>query len=182
MSKILIKLVDEAIIPSLLLVLARIGGLFLSTVIFNLEFSLSKVEERLFPYKLIFESIDDANLANNVSNIFMMIAAAAGFAYAVYKLNAYHEKRISPTRLLDLADKGMLAYIETSFGAYSKALVWLIFMWISAILATYSSSGQMTHVGIAAAGLILSALSTLILVKNLELDYTENTDQIKKEN
>ena len=180
MSKTLVKLVDEAIIPALLLVLARIGGLTLSILIFGLNFNISELDNKLIPYGLIFQSTYDATLASSISSLLMIAVTATGFGYMIYKVSAFQDKRISPKKLLRLADRNLLSLIESSLSIYLKSLVWLIFMWITSILVITSASRQLTYIWIAVASTIISIIATLFLVKNIEMDYTESEAKIQK--
>lgn len=176
MSKTLIKLIDEAILPSLLLVLAKISGLYLSAVMLDLQFEILKSDgTSLSPISITFQSESDLMIANSLSNTAMCLIATSGFIYVLYKISGFQDRRITPTKLIQLADRGLLSLIESSYNVYLKAFVWIVFLWISVILATVSVFAQEAHVWSAVLALIIGVTCTLILVKNIEIDYTKSS-------
>ena len=178
MSKTLIRLIDEAIIPSLLLALAKIGGLYLSAVIFQLQFDIVKSEKTtLAPFAITFQTTKDLMLANSLSNTAMLLIAAFGSLYVLYKISGFQDRRITPQKLIQLADRGLLSLIEPSYNVYLKAFVWIIFLWISVILATVCVFAQEASLWSAVLALIIGVICTLLLVKNVEIDYTKSGTQ-----
>lgn len=174
MRGILLKLIDESIIPSLALVLAKIGGLLLSVVIFNLDLNVNQISNGLIPIALTFGTAEELMISNTLSNSLMLAVSLAGFGYVQYKISYFQDKRISPTKLISLADKDLLKLTESSRNIYAKALVWTIFLWISIILTVISVFLKESYLWIAPVALIAGIFCTLILVKNIEIDYIKS--------
>lgn len=175
MSKTLIKIVDESILPSLLLVITKIGGLALSIIIFDLSYEIEKMNDgKIIPYLLTFKTTSELMTANSFSNTLMMIVPIIGFLISIYKINHFQDKRLTPQKIIKIADKDLLKLIESSESVYAKAFVWIAFLWLSVILSTINVVNQEAHIWTAAVGISIGLFSTLYLVKNLEIDYTEN--------
>lgn len=171
MRGILIKLIDESIIPSLALVLAKVGGLLLSVAIFNLELNVSQISNGLVPVELTFDTVTDLMISNTFSNLLMLAVSITGFGYVQYKVSNFQDKRISPSKLISLADKELLKLTESSRNIYAKALVWTIFLWISVILTVISVFLKESYIWAAPVSLIAGIFCTLVLAKNIEIDY-----------
>ena len=173
MSKTLTKLVDEAIVPSLTLVLSKIGGMFLAVTIFGLEYDINNIENgKIIPYEISFKSLNDLFTVNTFSNLLMLIVPVIGFNIVLYKINHFQDTRLTPQKIIQIADKDRLASIESSKSIYTKAIVWIAFLWIAVILTTINVAKAESHIWTAVIAVGLGIISTLILVKNLEIDYT----------
>ncbi len=173
MSKTLIKLVDESIIPSLALVLSKVGGMVLAVILFGLKYEINQVENgKIIPYEITFQSLNDLLTVNTFSNLLMLIVPVIGFNYVLYKLNHFQDSRITPQKLIQIADKDRLSSIESSLSIYTKAIVWLAFLWLAIILTTVNAAKAESHIWTAIIAVGFGIISTLVLVKNLEIDYT----------
>jgi hypothetical protein len=175
MSKMLIKIVDESIVPSLALVFSKIGGIMIGIIIFDLDFEIVKtINSNVFPYELRFNSFNGLISVNTLSNILMLIVPLIGFYISIYKMNNFQDSRLTPSKIIKIADKDRLSSIEKSEDVYIKAIVWLCYSWLAIILTTISVLKVESHVWTAVLSVIFGIISTLILVKNLEIDYTKN--------
>ena len=89
-------------------------------------------------------------------------------------MNNFQDSRLTPSKIIKIADKDRLSSIEKSEDVYIKAIVWLCYSWLAIILTTISVLKVESHVWTAVLSVIFGIISTLILVKNLEIDYTKN--------
>src|SRR3990167_9739901 len=95
-AKSLIKLIDEAILPALLLILAKGIGLFVTVLFFNLPFTLEyrSIFGLLPSYR--FATLQGYTTAENYSNLVMFAAVAAGAIIVILKAHFLPESPISP--------------------------------------------------------------------------------------
>lgn len=174
MSKTLIKLVDESILPSLLIVLSKVGGLALAVMIFNLEYEFNKATGgQIFPYELVFKTTNDLSIANSFSNILMILVPAIGFNFVLYKIRNFQDKRMTPKKIIKIADKDLLTLIETSRSVYLKAFIWIAFLWITIILAVITVAKAQAYIWTSVIAIGVGIISTLVLIKNWELDFSD---------
>lgn len=136
-SKTLVKLIDEAIIPAIVLVVAKILGVLLVSRIKNLVFEIS-FKSRFLPLPtLVFSSYQDYVTVNSYSNLIMLIVISLGLIWILLKANLFHNTHISPRLSAHLARLRLSHLIPTTFEAYHQALVWYGFAWFTMILMAF---------------------------------------------
>src|SRR3989344_3561093 len=155
-SKSLIKLIDEAIVPAVLLILVKGIGLFATVVFLNLQFTLEyRSIFGLLP-SFRFATLQAYITAENYSNLAMFAAVAAGANTVILKAHFLHE---SHNHL------------------YHQATIWLVFLWLTFGFLTLSSIAKITYPQITiAAFLIVANLSwvfALDIEKEIELSRSQ---------
>lgn len=176
-AKSLTKLVDEAIIPALLLIIAKLVGLFLASFLLNLKF---EVENQSFLG--IFPSIGygDINayiLAENYSNLAMFIVAVLGTLYILIKAHFLHDSHVKPKLQLTLAKKNLEWLITSSYNLYHQALIWLIFLWLTVGFLVLSTALKITYLQISVAAFVIAANLTWVFVLDLEREIAINQNK-----
>lgn len=136
-SKSLVKLIDEAIIPAITLVVAKVLGVLLVSRIKGLIFEVS-FKSRLLPLPtLVFSSYQDYITVNSHSNLIMLGVMSLGLIWILLKANLLHDTHISPKLAAHLARLRLSHLISTTFEAYHQALVWYGFAWFTTILMVF---------------------------------------------
>jgi hypothetical protein len=136
-SKTLVKLIDEAIVPALVLVVAKILGVLLVARFKDLVFEVS-FKNRFLPLPtLVFSSYQDYVTVNSHSNLVMLGVVSLGLVWILLKANLLHASHISPKMAARLAQLRLSRLVSTTFEAYHQALVWYGFAWFTTILMAF---------------------------------------------
>ena len=167
-TKSIIKLIDEAILPALLLILAKGIGLFLTVLFFNLPFTLEYRSIFGILPSLRFATLQGYTTAENYSNLVMFAAVAAGAIIVILKAHFLHESHISPKLHARLLRFNLEKLVQSSYHLYHQAAVWLIFLWLSVGFLTLSSIAKITYPQITLAALLIAANLSWVFAVDVE--------------
>ncbi|HLC93640.1 MAG TPA: hypothetical protein VJG85_01345 [Patescibacteria group bacterium] len=168
-SRILIKLIDQSIIPAVLLVAARIASLALVANYFNIKFNIGS-------NGFLYANENDYVLVNSYSLFFMVILLSIGLFYILLKSLIFHDTHIAPHMTARLFSLNLSSVIQNSFEIYSQASVWLSYLFL--ILLT---SGIMAFYGILFGWVFYTALTLTVLATVLFVFDMENELDLNKE-
>ena len=167
-SKSLIKLIDEAIVPALLLILAKGIGLFATVVFFNLPFTLEyRSIFGLLP-SFRFATLQAYITAENYSNLAMFAAVAAGTIIVILKAHFLHESHIHPRLHAKLLGLNLERLVQSSYHLYHQAAIWLIFLWLTVGFLVISSIAEITYTQITLAAFLVSANLSWVFALDIE--------------
>ena len=114
LSKSVIKLIDEAIIPALALIFGKMAGLALAIVVLNLPFTIEAGQVlRILP-SVHFANLADYILAENYSNLTMFVAATLGTIFVIIRAHFFHSSHIHPNLHAKLVDLNLESLIAPS--------------------------------------------------------------------
>ena len=168
MAKSLIKLIDEAIVPALLLILAKGIGLFATVIFFNLPFTLEyRSIFGLLP-SFRFATLQGYTTAENYSNLAMFAAVAAGAVIVVLKAHYLHESHISPRLHARLIALNLERLVQSSYHLYHQAGIWLVFLWLTFGFLTLSSVAKITYPQITIAAFLVTANLSWVFALDIE--------------
>lgn len=141
-SKTLVKLIDEAIVPALIIVAAKAFGVFFVARVFGLPFEI-KTKTQILPLPTVsFDSLTDYVIANSYSNLIMFLMVVAGLIWVLVKAHHFHASHISPKLAARLTQLRLSGLISQTLDVYHQALVWLLFLWFTvALLGFYAYLG-----------------------------------------
>ncbi|KKR86029.1 MAG: hypothetical protein UU34_C0023G0009 [Candidatus Curtissbacteria bacterium GW2011_GWA1_41_11] len=167
-SKSLIKLIDEAIVPAVLLILVKGIGLFATVVFFNLPFTLEyRSIFGLLP-SFRFATLQGYITAENYSNLAMFAAVTAGAIIVILKAHFLHESHIHPKLHARLIALNLERLVQSSYHLYHQAAIWLIFLWLTFGFLTLSSVAKITYPQITIAAFLVVANLSWIFALDLE--------------
>src|SRR3989344_6508056 len=130
-SKSIIKLIDEAIIPVLILIVAKMVSLFAVSLAFNLPFEIKAQGFLNILPVVIFKNIADYTVAENYSNLAMLIVASLGTLFVLVRAHFFHASHIHPKLHARLVRLNLESLIAPSYHLYHQAAIWLIFLWLT---------------------------------------------------
>ncbi|MBI4037702.1 hypothetical protein HY382_01490 [Candidatus Curtissbacteria bacterium] len=166
--KTVIKLIDEAIIPAILLISAKIFGLIGASLIFGLPFSIHGRKILAILPSVQFANFQDYIVAENYSNLAMFIAAAAGTMYILVKAHFFHESHIHPKLQAKLAKLNLESLITPSYHLYHQAAIWLTFLWLTVAFMFISSILKITYPQITIIAFIVAANFSWVFAIDVE--------------
>jgi len=167
-SKTLVKLIDEAIIPALVLVVAKIFGvLFISQIkglVYEIEFRIP-----FLPLPtLSFYSYQDYVTANSYSSLIMLFAVSLGLLRILLKTNILHESHISPKLSAQLARFHLSSLVSTTIDSYREAFVWFGFAWFVVFLLAFYAYMNLVYRSFALIGFLVILNLTWFFVFDVE--------------
>ena len=177
-SKSLIKLIDEAILPALLLILAKGVGLFATIVFFNLPFTLEyRSIFGLLP-SFRFATLQGYITAENYSNLAMFCVVAAGAIVVILKAHFLHESHISPRLHARLISLNLERLAQSSYHLYHQAAIWLVFLWLTFGFLTLSSIAKITYPQITIVAFLISANLSWVFALDLEKENELSREKV----
>jgi hypothetical protein len=168
-SKILVKLIDQSIIPAITLIAARIISVVLVANYFGVEYSFG-VDG--------FTYYDPASyiLVNSYSMFFMIVVLAVGVSYILLKSLIFHETHIAPKLTAHLFSLKLSSFIQASYDLYSQGAVWLSYLYLMTLVTGLMSFFGLIYAWVFFVSLALTIASTILLIFDIE-----NEIDLKKE-
>lgn len=176
LSRSLLTLVDEAIIPALIIFGAKLIGLVAANFWYDLSWDVGGGQSSLFPL-LIYRSEEAFLRANTLSNIFVLGVILLGFLWVLIRAHAFHGSHISPKLSVSLVQKQLTGLVVHSWELYHQAVIWLAYMWLSLILFTIQAIYGVSEWWLSVAGLIVALLFSWLLIVDVEKEISIRREQ-----
>lgn len=156
-SKNIIKLIDEAIIPAVALIVAKTLSLFLVSTIFKLDFVIE--QGGIFKILPTVRFLDPQSyiMAENYSNLTMLFVASFGTILVIVRAHFFHQTHIHPYLHAKLVSINLESLIAPSYNLYHQAAVWLTYLWLVVAFLTVSSVFGVTFPQITIIAFIIAA-------------------------
>lgn len=173
-SKNITKLIDESIIPALGLIVAKTLGLFLATYFFDLKFTIQEgAIIKLLP-AIHFSDLQSYILAENYSNLAMLIFAGLGTLTIIIRAHYFHESHIPPKLHAAIVRLNLETLIAPTYHLYHQATIWLSYLWLVVAFLIVSSVLGITFMQISAIGFIIAANFSWIFALDVEKEIEIN--------
>jgi hypothetical protein len=172
-SKILLKLVDQAIVPALVLFATRIISLFVFASIFNAEFSVNK-------YGVTFVNPGDYIKVNSYSLLTMVVVLVVALLHNLLKAYYFHNTHITPSLTAKLFTMKLSSLIQSSMDLYSEGVIWLSYAYLMTGVTGLMAMYNFSYVWVFYTSIVFSLLSTVLFVVDIEKELVESK-KIKQE-
>lgn len=172
-SKILIKLIDQAVVPAILLLVTRVVSMLFFANLFNVSY-------RVDATGFVFENQSDYIMVNTYSLLTMLVVLAIGILYIIVKSYAFHDTHITPTLTAKLFSLRLSSFIQTSFDIYSQGAVWLSYVFLMFFIISLLSFFGLVYSWLFFVALIISLGSTVAFVFDVEQEM-KNENQLVDE-
>jgi len=156
-SKSLSTLIDEAILPALLLILAKFGGVVIVTLIIGSSWQLKFSSALPFLPSVSYPNYQSYLVSNSYSNLLMYLVLVLGCSFVLVKAHFFHSSHISPTLHARLANLRLSSLVSDTFSLYHQGTIWLLFLWLATVLILIQAFLELSYAWIA----IVSFLITL---------------------
>ena len=167
-TKSLVKLIDEAIIPAVALIFGKMAGLFLAIYFLELPFTIKSGEILWVLPSVHFQNLTDYIVAENYSNLEMFVIASCGTIFVLVRAHFFHESHIHPRLHAKLVSLNLEGLIAPTYHLYHQAMIWLIFLWLSVGFLTISSIFKITYPQIAIIAFVIAANFSWVLAVDIE--------------
>ncbi|MBU0535172.1 MAG: hypothetical protein ABIJ82_02600 [Patescibacteria group bacterium] len=161
LSKVLVKLIDRAIVPAILLLATRVVSIVLISRYLGLPVKISKSG-------FVFESYADFVKVNSYSTLAMIVILILGLIYILLKSLAFHDSHIKPSLSAKVFSLKIQHLIQGSFHLYSEAAIWLSYAYLLLLFSGIMLVSKLLYnwVFYMAAGVTL--VSTILFILDVE--------------
>src|SRR3990170_2804131 len=177
-TKSIIKLIDEAIVPAVFLILAKGIGLFATVVFLNLQFTLEYRSIFGILPSFRFATLQGYITAENYSNLAMFAAVTAGAIVVILKGHFLHESHIHPRLHARLIAFNLERLVQSSYHLYHQATIWLVFLWLTFGFLTLSSIAKITYPQITIAAFLIVANLSWVFALDLEKEIELSREKV----
>lgn len=167
-ARSLVKLIDEAIIPAVALIVGKMTGLALAIYILDLPATIITGPVAKFLPSVHFANVADYILAENYSNLAMFVMAAIGTIFVLARAHFFHESHIHPRLQAKLARLNLETLIAPSYHLYHQAVIWLTFLWLTVAFLILSTIIDITYPVISAIAFIVAANFSALFAMDIE--------------
>jgi hypothetical protein len=161
LSKILVKLIDKAVIPALLLLASRVVSIILVSRYLGIRVTLGNSG-------FFFQNRTEYVKVNSYSTLIMAGLLVLGLGYVIVKSLFFHESHIKPsitTRLFSLKAESL---IQDSYEIYTQGAVWLTYAYLLLIISGVMALSGLMYDWVFYIIMGISILTTLIFILDLE--------------
>ncbi|HAZ29643.1 TPA: hypothetical protein DCY43_02750 [candidate division WWE3 bacterium] len=171
-SKLLVKLIDEAIVPAIYLITARVVSLVFIAHLFNIRVSLGS-------QGFVYNSQADYMLVNSYSLLFMIGALCIGLAHIVVKSVVFHDTHITPPLAAKLFSAKAQHLIQDSFHLYSQGVIWMSYLYFLTIGAWVMSMFDILYTWVVYVAFGLAVLFSYVFIVDVEREILANVPRRK---
>lgn len=168
LSKSIIKLIDEAIIPAVALIIAKMLGLFAASYFLHLPFTVKNAQVLWILPSVSFSNLADYVKAENFSNLTMFAVAAMGTVYVILRAHFFHETHISPKLHAKLVSLNLDSLVAPSYHLYHQATIWLTFLWLTVVFLVTSTILKITYPQLSVTAFIIAANFSWVFAMDIE--------------
>jgi hypothetical protein len=172
-SKILLKLVDQAIVPALVLFASRVISLFVFASVFDAEFTVGK-------YGIVFVNPADYVQVNSYSLFAMVSVLVIALLHNLLKAYYFHTTHITPSLTAKLFTMKLSSLIHSSMDVYSEGIIWLSYAFLMTGVTGLMVMYNLAYSWVFLATLVLSLISTVLFVIDVEKELISH-NKIKEE-
>jgi len=172
-SKILVKLIDEAIVPAITLLSARLLSVVAIGKYLGIPFTFGSTG-------FIFQNAEDFVLVNSYSLVAMVLVVTLGLIYILVKAYMFHDTHVNPGATAKLFSLRLTSFIQSSFDLYSQGAIWMsysyLLMFVSGVMGVFG----LVYMWVFFVSVILSIMATILFVIDVEKElYPVESDKSK---
>ena len=160
-SRILTKLVDEAIVPAITLLVVRVGAAAITAQYFGFTFTAG-------PTGFVYQDPEHFYIVNSYSVLAMIVALTLGLFYVLIKAHHFHASHVSPKFTAHLYSLKLNSFIQTSFDLYSQGAIWLSYTYLMMISSVLMAWFGLIMPWVAWTAALLTLVSTYFFVVDVE--------------
>jgi len=158
LSKTLLKLIDEAILPAIVVISGKIIGVAVVTKHLKEPFTLALAN---IPHPT-------ATIINTYSNLFSFGAITLGLTIILGKAYFLHSSHIHPKIAIKLHNRNLTSVIETTYELFHKSIVWISYQWLLTLLFVLQAYWEVTNWGFALACLLVTIIFSSLFIIDVD--------------
>ncbi len=172
-SKTLIKLIDYAIFPAVMIVAAKIIGIIFLAKYFQASYVVDGL-------RASFENYENYIAINSYSSYFMLTAVLGGLVWVVVKAHVFHDTHVTPALSAKLFNSNLDSLIHDTETIFSQSFIWLSYSWLLTIMFGVQSYYSLSYWSVFWVSLAASVLATVLLVMDIEREITSDAKELEK--
>lgn len=161
LSKTLLRLIDQATLPAIILLCVRITSILLISYILNIDLTINRSG-------FVFQNIADYKVANTYSILAMVILLSTGLAYTLIKAFCFHSTHVTPYLTARLFSLRLATFIQSSFDIYSQGFIWLMYSYLLMFLTCIFALFGHVATWVFFVSLLTTIISTVLLIIDIE--------------
>lgn len=165
LSRSLVKLIDEAVVPALLVFAAKLLGLVGANIWLNL--SWDPTDSTILPL-FSYRSPEAFIIANSWSNVVVLVVIISGLLSVLVRAHVFHVSHISPQLSASLIRHQLTSLAVKSWDVYHQAVVWLAYLWLAVLLFSIQAIYGVSWWWISVVGTMLALGLTWLLIVDVE--------------
>lgn len=165
-------MIDEAVIPALVLLISKVVAVFFLIQWFNLSWKFDTVS--VVP-NVVFENPEVTLFVSAISTLVMFVVAVVGLLWVLVRAYHLHDTHISPSLVLSLLSWNMSWVIGTSHELYHQGIVWLSYIWLITLMVAVHAFIGLSYVWELLAMLMVSAAVTWLFIADVERELQVTT-------
>lgn len=162
-----LKLVDESILPVVLIISSKLFSVFLISIVFGISWDIKSTEGAHNLYFLNFTNLSDLFFVNSLSDLAMVLATATGFVWVLFRGSYFGEENLHPINASRLHKSGKQYLIVKSHEMYHQATVWLSLSWLTLFIIFSNVTNGVTNQINLGISLVATLGLTITLWENL---------------
>jgi len=131
-SRFILQLINETIIPALLVVTAKLVGIVLTMLLFGISWSVNY--DSAIP-RITFYSSEDFITVSSWSSFFVVLVIAVGLLWLLVRAHVFHDTHVTPQLTLRLLNLDLTHFLTTTVEISRQAVIWLSYLWLLIILS-----------------------------------------------
>lgn len=169
MSKILRNLLKGVIFPASLLIILKAVGIYLATILYNLQiFIETRASGPFFSIKFFFLEKEETLLANSFSNILIYTTFSIITTYILIKYSLLVISGRNPKMLIKLHNVNLLKWVSHKSNTFIRVLIWIFFTWIIQILITIDAFQGQTYSWLPPINFLVAIILSWIAIRIFE--------------
>jgi hypothetical protein len=160
-SKILVKLIDESIVPAILLLVTRLVSVVMIARTNGIPFEIGV-------NGFVFKNPSDYILVNSYSTFYMVVVVTVGLFYVLTKSLLFHDSHIKPGISAKLHDYKLKHMIQNSYDLYTQGSIWLSYCYLLMFVAGVMVLFKFIFPWVFYVSLVLCVISTILLIIDIE--------------
>ena len=170
MSNLLRKFLQNIILPTALLVVSKVLGLYFAITFFNLDFFLETRPEQIYSIQIYFTNNSETILASSLSNLTMLLIMSVVASYFLIKYRLSVLSTYNPKILVKLNNLNLMPWVNSKSNTFLKVFIWVMFLWIACINIVADVLSQNTFLWIGVIAFVVSIVSSWVLIRTFEIE------------
>lgn len=172
----LIKLLDEVLLPIILVIAAKLGGIFLISYWISAPWQISLNQSNLNQiYFISFHSSRDLTLVSSFSDLFAVAVCGIGVTWIIFRSHFLNLDTVHPKISAHLHRVGREFLLSDSYHLYHQAAVWLSLAWITFAVIFSNTLLGITSSVVLGIATVVSLSFSIVLYRLIQSSYALKT-------
>lgn len=173
LSKTLIKLIDYAVFPAVIVVTSKVIGSIILLNKFNVGYEANGLS-------IVFKNVEGFIAVNSYSSLIMFLSVLAGLLWVLVKAHVFHDTHITPVLSATLIELELDELINDTKTIYSQSFIWLTYAWLTTAIVGIQVYYGMSYDWVFYFALALSVLATALIAYDIEKELVNDEEELEE--